>query len=224
MPMPSRMRLVMSIGILQCLFLLRLSEASANENKTQSAYPEVPAEAGELCTVCGASLSENDVALIVKGRRVPLDRTMVNEFLQNKDKYFAKMQARGALFSESVDAPAGTSQGGITWGWFLAGMYVLVALIFGGMSGYIAVGKGLRPIPAFFIGFFLSAFGFLYVVSQPRAVEEGKIPAGFVKVPVTSAPVTCSKCAYANHPSASKCAGCGSALEPIVESEVARVV
>jgi hypothetical protein len=114
--------------------------------------------------------------------------------------------------------------GGISFGWFLFGLYVLVALVFGGMSGYTAVSKGLKPIPHFFIGFFLSAFGYLYVLMRPAAAKKGEIPAGFVKVPTTNSPVPCAVCGYNNHPSAKQCAGCGGKLQPLIESEVARAM
>jgi len=191
---------------------------------TAPMYPVVPAKPGESCTVCGVPLTEDDVALIVKGRRVPLNSAMVEEFLQNKEMYFANLQPKGALFQENLDSPSGTALGGISSGWFLFGLYVLVALIFGGMSGYAAVGRGLKPIPHFFIGFLFSAFGFLYVMTRPKAVKRGEIPPGLVKVPVTASPVPCEKCGHANHPSAKRCAECGADLKPRVESEVERAL
>jgi hypothetical protein len=200
-----------------------LSQSEAMDDSTESPYQSVPAKPGERCTVCGVPLTEDDIAFIVKGRRVPLNKAMVSEFLQNQEKYFATMQPRSALFQEELDAPAGTALGGVSSGWFLFGLYVLVALIFGGMSGYTAVAKGLKPIPNFFVGFVFSAFGYLYVVTRPRQVEEGEIPSGLVKVPATSAPVSCETCGYTNHPSAKKCANCGASLKPIVQSDVTRV-
>jgi len=200
-----------------------VSSAIADEDKSQATYPGVPAKPGEYCTVSGVELTENDVALIVRGRRVPLCRTQVDTFLHNQEKYFGTMQPKGALFQESLDAPESTALGGVSWGWFLFGLYVLVALIFGGMSGYAAVSKGLPPIPHFFIGFFFSALGYMYVLSRPRKVHEGEIPAGLVKVPVTSAPVPCPSCGYTNHPSAQHCAACHAELTPLVQSEVSRV-
>jgi hypothetical protein len=200
-----------------------LSQSEAMDDSTESPYQSVPAKSGELCTVCGVPLTEDDVALIVKGRRVPLNKAMVNKFLQNQEKYFATMQPRSALFQAELDAPAGTALGGVSSGWFLFGLYVLVALIFGGMSGYTAVAKGLKPIPHFFIGFAFCAIGYLYVLTRPRQAEEGEIPSGLVKVPATSAPTPCKKCGYTNHPSAKKCAGCGTNLTPIVQSDVTRV-
>jgi hypothetical protein len=123
-----------------------------------------------------------------------------------------------------MNTPRSVVQSGISAGWFLFGLYVLVALIFGGMSGYTAVSKGLKPIPHFFIGFFLSAFGYLYVSTRPAAAKKEEIPAGLVKVSTTLAPIPCAQCGYMNHPSAKKCVGCGGKLQPIIESEVARAL
>jgi hypothetical protein len=187
-------------------------------------YPLVPAKPGEKCTVCGTDLSEDDVALIVKGRRVPLDRTMVDEFLANQGMYFSQLQPKGALFQEDLDSPAGTSLGGLTKGWFLFGLFVLVSLVFAGLSGYAAVSKGLRPLPHFLIGLFFSAFGFIYVITRPSTAPHGGIPHGLVKVPVTASPVPCEKCGGSNHPSAETCASCGAKLKPRIESEVERAM
>jgi hypothetical protein len=166
----------------------------------------------------------NDVTLIVRGRRVPLHRTMVDSFLRTQEKYFSAKQPKSAVFQEELSAPTGAALGGISSGWFLFGLYVLVALVFAGMSGYTAVSKGLSPIPHFFIGFFLSAFGYLYVLTRPVVARKGEIPAGLVKVPATFSPVACPVCGYTNHPSAAQCAGCSAKLEPVTQSEVARAL
>jgi hypothetical protein len=182
------------------------------------------AKRGERCTVCGVELTEDDVALIVRGRRVPLNKSMIETFMENPEKYFAQKQPKSALFQEELASSTGATLGGISSGWFLFGSYVLVALIFAGLSGYTAVSKGLSPIPHFFIGFFLSALGYLYVLARPAAVKKGEIPEGLVKVPVTSMPLPCPACGYTNHPSARKCAACGGELQPQMESEVARAM
>ncbi len=191
--------------------------------ESQLQYRTVPPKENDRCIVCGVPLTEEDVVLIVRGRRVPLNRAMVDSFMNNKTHYFAKLQPKGALVQENLEAPEGTAQGGISFGWFLFGAYVLVALLFAGLSGYHAVSKGLSAIPHFFIGLFLSAFGYLYVLTRPSQVEKDTIPPGLARVPDTHAPVGCPKCGNENHPSASKCAGCGAELQPLYESEVTRV-
>jgi hypothetical protein len=193
------------------------------EAPASSPYPVVPAKEGEHCTVCGAPLGEDDVALIVRGRRVPLGKSMVDTFLADEEKYFAEKQPKAALFQEELTAPAGVAQGGISGSWFLFGLYVLLSLVFAGLSGYRAVSKGLQPIPYFFLGFFFSALGYLYVLTRRPLAAKGTIPTGLVKVPVTLTPRACPMCGNTNHPAAHKCSACGGPLEPTLQSDVARV-
>ncbi len=142
----------------------------ADRSETANPYAVVPARVGEYCTVCGSPLTEDDVALIVKGRRFPVDKSMVDVFLKNPQAYFRTKQIRGALFQEELQA-AGATQSALTGGWFLFGLYILTGLVCAGLSGYIAVSKGLPAIPHFFAGFFLSVFGLLYVLTRSSHVE-----------------------------------------------------
>ncbi|NIR48182.1 zinc ribbon domain-containing protein [candidate division KSB1 bacterium] len=202
-------------------FLL-VSATSGQEKSQISQYKSVEPKKGERCIVCGVQLTEEDVVLIVRGRRVPLNQTMVDSFLNNKAYYFAKLQPKSALFQENLEAPEGVAQGGISLGWFLFGLYVLIALIFSGFSGYTAVSKGLPPIRYFFIGLFFSVFGYIYVLTRSAEVRREEIPHGLVKVPSTKAPVPCPKCSNTNHPSAKHCLECGAKLTPATDSEVSR--
>lgn len=190
-----------------------------DSSQTMGGYNVLPHQTEENCIVCGKQLAGNDVVLMVGGRRVPLCAVQVDSFLKNQDQYLAKMQPKGALFNEGIRTP---SAQGLMSGWFIGGLYILVALVFAGLSGYTAVSKGLPPIPNFFIGFFLSAFGYLYVLTRPAVTQKGDIPAGLVKVPTTSAPVPCPACGHPNHPSSTKCAGCGGKLVPVAPSEARR--
>ena len=185
-------------------------------------YSRVPAKSSELCTVCGAELTSDDVALIVRGRRTPLCRAHVETFLNDLERSFYSKQPRGALFQEDMAAPPGTAQGGISQGWFFFGLLVLSGLIFGGLSGYRALSMGLPPLAPFFIGFFLNLPGFLYVISRRAGQDQGQVPKGLVKVPETLAPAACPACGEVNHPTARKCLGCGEELHPSQQSEVAR--
>lgn len=211
-------------SIVQCFVLLSAaavcySSAVADEVKQ---YKSVPPDSGEKCIVCGGELTEEGLALIVKGHRVPLDSMDLDVFLNNQEKYLASFQPRGALFAEATEAQKGTALGGVTTGWFIAGLYILAGLVFGGMSGYRAVSKGLPPILHFMIGFVFILPGYLYVLSRASRVQEGDIPEGLVKVPLTSAPLACEKCGYSNHPTARICKGCGKQLSPVHESEASR--
>ncbi|MCI0628443.1 MAG: hypothetical protein L0387_43460 [Acidobacteria bacterium] len=194
----------------------------ADETCPSFPYPTVPARSGEICSVCGVPVSTDDVAFIVKGRRMPVMKRMRGAFLENPETYFKRKQVKSALFQEEFQAPKGVVQAGVSLRWFFAGLYILTALIFGGLSGYAAVGKGLPPISYFFIGFFLSALGYMYVLSRPSRAGPGEVPAGLAKVPITRAPVACSRCGNMNHPAAAFCALCKASLSPRVESEVSR--
>ena len=185
-------------------------------------YSRVPAKNSERCTVCGAELTSEDVALIVRGRRNPLCQAHVETFLNDLERSFYSRQPRSALFQEDLSAPPGTAQGGISRGWFLFGLLVLSSLIFGGLSGYRALSIGLPPLSPFFIGFFLNLPGFLYVISRPAGQDHMKVPKGLVKVPETLAPAPCPACGEVNHPTARRCLGCGKELDPSQESEVTR--
>ncbi|MCH6560164.1 zinc finger Ran-binding domain-containing family 2 protein [candidate division KSB1 bacterium] len=211
-------KLILTTGFLS-LVLIANSSSLAQEPQTQ--YKSMPPKQGERCFICNVPLSEEDVTLMVRGRRVPLKYTMVDSFMNNQEKYFAELQPKSALFQENMEA-TGTAQGGISSGWFLFGSYILIALIFSGLSGSAAISKGLPPITHYFIGFFFSVFGYIYVLTRPVLTSEGEIPEGFVKVPTTHAPVLCEKCGNTNHPSAKKCSGCGAQLEPQMQSEVER--
>ena len=149
-------------SILVCLiFRLAFSMTiSAEEAKMENIYRIESAQSGEFCTVCGALLNESDVAIFVHGRRFPVEKSMVETFLTNKEMYLRRIQARSALFQEELNAPAHVAQGGISFVWFLFGIAILAGLIFGGMSAYSAVSKDLPPIPCFLFGFFLNVFGY----------------------------------------------------------------
>ena len=185
-------------------------------------YSRVPARNSEFCTLCGVRLTSEDVALIVRGRRIPLCQPEVETFLNDPERHFSNRQPKSALFQEDLSAAQGTAQGGISQGWFLFGLLVLSALIFAGLSGYRALSMGLPPLAPFFIGFFLNLPGYLYVISRPAGKDHMKVPKGLVKVPETVAPAACPACGEVNHPTARQCLGCGQELHPSQQSEVTR--
>src|SRR5262249_17364899 len=98
---PPKARFRCKIGYLSVVALCLLGvPLLAQETPANRPYPVVPAKEGERCTVCRAALGKDDVALIVRGRRVPLGRLMVDTFLANEEKYFAEKQPKAALFQE----------------------------------------------------------------------------------------------------------------------------
>ena len=184
----------------------------------EDSYPRVDVRPGDHCTVSGKPLGPDDVCLLVDGRRVPLKKEAVNIFLNNQDKYFSKLQPRSALFTENMGQPKNLSMG-----WFIFGIYILLGLFFAALTSHAAVGKGLKPIPWFFIGLLFIAFGYLAVLTK-KSETTADIPDGLVKVPLTSSPSTCPGCGYQNHPSAKNCSGCGIPLEPKGSSELEKLV
>ncbi|MEW5975771.1 MAG: hypothetical protein AB1898_08190 [Acidobacteriota bacterium] len=196
----------------------------ADEGRVTPPYAQVPPQEGERCAVCGVPLTSEDVVLIVRGRRVPLNKEMVGEFLSRQEEYFRSRQPKGALFQEEFQTPPGVSQSGISLRWFLVGLYIVTALVFAGLSGYVAVAKGLPPIPYFFLALAFNVFGFLYVLTRPSESTAGAVPPGLVKIPVTHEPLACGACGNTNHPAAARCASCGVSLTPRISSEVSRAV
>ena len=93
----------------------------------------LPVQKGERCIICGAPLSEDDVVLLVRGRRIPLVKGLEEDFLENAEKYFHELQPKGALFSESLDNSHGD------WTWFIGGVIGLFLLLLGTIS---SVGSG----------------------------------------------------------------------------------
>lgn len=182
-------------------------------------YPHVRPKPRERCLICGALLTEKDATLLVRGRRVPLKSGMVDSFMHNQVYYFSRLQPKGALFQENLEAPPGVAQGGITRTWFLLGLYILLALTFAGLSCSHAVMKGLPPSRYFVIGLIFSVFGYLYALTRPAATKLPVVPSGLTKPPGTRQPIPCEECGETNHPAAKRCAGCGKPLQPQVTSE-----
>ena len=208
--------LTFTIGILYLLlFVFSVGPSLAQYNAPEKEnYPRVEVRPGDHCIVSGKPLGPDDVCFLVDGRRVPLKKEAVPIFLSNQEKYFSKLQPKSALFTESMG-----QQKALSMGWFVFGIYILVGLFFGALTSHAAVGKGLRPIPWFFGGLIFNAFGYFAVImKKSEAVKD--VPAGFAKVPLTSAPSICPECGYENHPTAKICSGCGIALNPKESSEI----
>lgn len=212
------------LAVAASLWLLILWISSPKELPAQESEPQIlKPEQGERCLLCGVLLTPEDAVLLVRGRRVPLNKSMVDSFLQNQEQFFARLQPKSALFQENLEAPTGMAQGGIGTGWFFFGIYVLCGLVFSGLSGYRAISKGLPVWQSFLLGLFFTAFGYVYVLSRNSSVPPGPVPSGLVKIPTTYSPIPCEKCQSPNHPSAETCSACGAALNPAIESEVRKV-
>lgn len=214
---------VRSLCCVLLVVVLGAGALDAGPRQSKYPFPRVEVRPGDECIICNVPLTRGGLVFLVRGRRVPLMTAMVDSFLDNQEMIFAQLQPRSALFQEDYNAPPGTALGGIGWGWFLAGLYILAGMIFGGLAGYCAVRRDVKLRTAFVLGFLFNLPGLLIVLSKPRKTDVF-IPPGLVKVHATPDPVPCLGCGSGNHPSARKCASCGAELTPVVESEVARVL
>src|SRR5262249_13451233 len=134
--------------------------------------------------------------------------------------FFASLQPQGALFQGSPE-PASPLLGV----WFFLGLWVVLGLVCGAASAYIAVTRGLPPIPWFFRGLAVNLVALGWVRTRapadPSVFPQG-VPRGLRKVPSTRAPLPCPRCGEENHPSARACATCRGALDPRVDAETVR--
>lgn len=128
---------------------------------------------------------------------------------------------QGALFQEATEPSSPLKDA-----WLVLGLYVVAGLVAGALCGYLAVGRGLSPLPWFFAGLLLNVVALGAVLLTRGSADlsrfPGGIPAGLTKVPTTRAPQRCSRCSADNHPAARVCLSCGSRLEPLVEAETDR--
>jgi len=178
---------------------------------------------GEQCLVCRKPVVDEDVFEIrFMGRTFFVGTPFMGDFEADPARYFARLQARAALFDENAlaaDRP-------MAFGWLWFGTYVLVGLFCSALCAYIAVCKGLTPLPWFFAGLFGNVAGLglvMFVGRGDAAALPAGIPAGLAKVPTTRAPVACPSCGVTNHPSAARCADCREPLTPSVTPEAGRV-
>ena len=178
---------------------------------------------GEQCLVCRKRVYGEDIVEIrFKGRTFFVGKPFMGDFEADPARYFARIQARSALFDESALA----AKRPMAFGWLWLGGYVLVGMLCSASCAYIAVCKGLTPLPWFFAGMLGNVAGLGLVMFAARgdaAALPAGIPAGFAKVPTTYAPATCPSCGAANHPSAARCADCREPITPTVAPETGRV-
>jgi len=177
-----------------------------------------PVKKGDRCIVCNMPVDSSGMAILYRGRRVPFySIDMLQRFLDNPDAYFYKLEPNGALFQE-----AAVSRQGLQPGWFIFGLWVVLALVSASLSAVLALRKGLPVVKWYFIGLAASLIGVLFVWRKP-AVAAVELPPGFTKPPATPLPIKCPACGAENHPSAKVCSACGNTLQPLEESEVERV-
>ncbi len=199
------------------MLVVLLGAAAAQERP-----PAPPAANPGWCIVCEAPARPGAVTEIHKGRRVTVcDESCRATWHEHEDELFASMQARGALFDESA-----LNERSLLSGWMWFGSYVLVGLVCAAIAAYVALGKGLAPLPWLLAGLAFNVLALCALAAKPRGdlsrLPEG-VPSGLRKIPATHSPTCCAKCGTANHPSAQACAGCGAALSARFESEARRI-
>jgi len=180
---------------------------------------QVEPRPGEVCLVCNQPITADDVVYVVRGHRIPLHAAACyGEFKDHPWKYLAILEPHGAFLGSGGEGQR------LSLGWFLAGLYILVGLVFAALCAHQAMHRGYSPAVWFGTGLVLNAFGYLLLVTRPRKDVEALagVPKGLQKVPVTYEPRPCPACGRLNHPAASECAGCGGKLDPSMESEVQR--
>lgn len=196
--------------------LLTLFLALATEAQAQDA----PSSPLPRCAVCTREVPDLTRTREHRGREVYLcSDECADSWDADPSVYFARLQPRGALFQESAQPREMMPRGG-----FWIGIYVLIGLLFGALSAYTAIHRRQPAKTWFFAGLFLNVFALGALLLRPtgakRDDEPEGVPGGLRKVPTTRTPTVCPQCGHENHPSATQCNLCGTALTPSVHSEV----
>ncbi len=205
-----------AIGV-AALFNLAAANTSASQGMGDALrYEKVLLKMGDRCIVSNLLLDEHGLAFLYRGRRVTLDAAHVQTFFDQPMKYFSNLQPRGALFQEdAIRKPPKRI------GWFIFGVWMTLGLTAGAFCTHLALGKGLSPVTWFFVGLTTNLVGVLLALRQSSRTRVEMRPR-LAKITKTVPPLICSACRAQNHPSARQCTGCGSKMQPIMESEVER--
>lgn len=181
---------------------------------------EAPGQ-GEQCLVCRQPIHGATVVTVrYKGRVFHVKAAMLDELEADPESHFRVLQAHSALFDEdAMEGTIGAAAGGR--GWLYFGLYVLAGLLFGAVSGGVAVARGHRPLRWFFAGLVVNVVALGALLARPRGAEGGPegLPAGLAKVALTRSPRRCPHCGAPNHPAARTCSGCSGRLRAAAEAE-----
>jgi hypothetical protein len=194
--------------------------AASSGQANQIFAHQVQPQTGDVCLVCNKPIESDDVVYLVDGQRVPVHRGDCDARLHaHPTKYLAKMKPRGALLD------AGSVSSGASFDWLYVGLYVLAGLVLGGLAAQRALHVGRRPLIWLVLGLVgnVAAYAVLLALPKRQVRTLAAIPSGLAKIASTYSPQACPKCGAENHPSARECSGCGTKLNPTMESEAARV-
>lgn len=139
------------------------------------------------------------------------------------DQIVRKLEPRSALFQGDSKFlnPVYQQANPMSEHWMHAGLWVLLAIVSAGVSGFIALTTHRPVICAFVVGFVLPLLGPLITLALPKR------PEGFAlrgnKIPTTYDVVSCPACGRSLHPSASTCPACAAAQSPKIQSDVQRI-
>ncbi len=202
------------------LLILQLwpTAAVAVEQPERLSPDPKPLPARVHCPVDGEPVDDGRFVVLWHGRHYFMDRDeCVRMFMGNPEAYARKVEPRAALFS--APHPSRPTFGPNL---FYFGLYVVLGILSGGITAYVAVQKGLNARTWFFAGLLANVIA-VAMVATCRGQEILFRKKGLCKTPQTYEPVPCPNCGRSNHPSATRCAGCDHLLAPTVSSEVARV-
>lgn len=174
---------------------------------------------GDICISCNHPVGDRDAVFIVRGHRLPIHLSEIQTDVGAQlSQLVGRLEPQSALFQVSERNPARSIL------WLLAGSYILMALIFAALSSQRALMKGHSPSLWLALGLVFHVFAYAVLLALPeRGVEApAGIPKGLKKIAATHQPVPCPNCGQLNHPSATKCIGCGGTLVARISSEVGR--
>lgn len=169
------------------------------------------------CPVDGDTVESRENGVMWQGRRYYMDsEACLQKFMADPETYAKRIEPRAAL----VSAPR-TDQPSYSTSVLFLSLLVVAGLVSGAITSYVAVQKGLSGFNWFVLGFALNVIA-VVMVFFCRGREMLFQTKGLCKTPRTHAPVVCPHCGISNHPSAARCSGCGTVLDPKVQSDVAR--
>lgn len=175
-------------------------------------FQETTVQTGDRCLICDAPLTEDDLVLQYKGRRVPLTKGYRDEFISHPEKYFWKLQSKGALFTEHE------SSADYTLLYVVIG--ILCVIVNASITTSLAMTRSGSAQFWFTLGLLLPVVSILYVLSQ----NTSSTTPGIAQGATTYAPAICEHCNAAVHPNAAFCSACNMERNPLQPSESVTVL
>ena len=182
----------------------------------------------ETCIICGKEVDDPTITVKYRGKTYPI-HSLEEKALWDKaeregtlDSIVAKVEPRGALFQGDSRFlnPEGEQKDFFSRFGMAIGVWILVALVSGGVGAALAVKTHRAPLAAFLVAFLLPVVGLTISCLLPRSQPQFEMRGH--RIPKTHAGIQCPDCGRSNHPSASRCLTCGADLSPSFESEVSK--